>query len=106
MTYYCILPLDNKSFALHILGCIHGTGSYFAIKAKDSRGYGNALLLVRVLTGISTQSSRSSRPNLSFIPGSQSERIHSVVDKIDNPTMYVVSNDNSAYPEYILHVGS
>ena len=62
------------------------------------------MLLCRVLTGIYTQSSGGGRPNLSIIPGSQSERIHSVVDDTAAPKMYVISNDNSAYPEYILDV--
>ena len=105
-TNYCVLPLDNNHLQLHTLGSVHETGTYFAIKAQLSRRYGKSLLLVRVLTGISIQSSGSTGPNLSTIPGSQSERIHSVVDEIDNPTMYVVSNDNSAYPEYVLHVSS
>ena len=59
---------------------------------------------MRALTGVCTQSSEANKPNLSVIPGSQSERIHSVVDDITNPSMYIISNDNSAYPEYILHV--
>ena len=69
-----------------------------------SQNYGDGLLLVRVLTGIYTKSSDSDKPNLSIIPGSDSERVHSVVDIVSNPTMFVISNDNSAYPEYILHV--
>ena len=91
-----------------MIGTVHGTGTYFAVKAELSQKYGNGLLLVRVLTGISVQSyaSGSNRPNLSVIPGSQTERVHSVVDKASNPSIYVVSNDNSAYPEYILHVSS
>lgn len=61
---------------------------------------------MRVLTGIYTQSNKSDsgRPNLTYIPGSKSERMHSVVDDASNPSMFVVSNDNSAYPEYILHI--
>ena len=99
---YVILTLDD--YPLYLLGSVHGTGTYFGVKVNLSRGYGDGLLLVRVLTGICTQSSGSNRPNLTIIPGSQCERVHSVVDNVANPSMYVISNDNSAYPEYILHV--
>lgn len=87
-----------------VLGSVHGTGTYFAVNAKLSQRFGNKLLLVSVLTGIYTKSTNSNRPNLSIIPGSESERIHSVVDDTDNPSLFVVSNDNSAYPEYVLHI--
>ena len=69
-----------------------------------SQNYGDGLLLVRVLTGIYAKSSGPDKPNLSIIPGSESERVHSVVDKVSNPSMFVISSDNSAYPEYIIHV--
>ena len=88
----------------YTLGSALGTGTYFAVNAKLSQNYGNALLLARVLTGIFTHSSVSGRPNLSTIRGSRSERVHSVVDNASNPSIFVVSNDNSAYPEYILHI--
>ncbi|RDD45984.1 Poly [ADP-ribose] polymerase 11 [Trichoplax sp. H2] len=92
---------SGKSF-----GSMLGTGTYFAVRAKTSLTYGNTLLIARVLTGIYVQAgiSSSNKPNLTLIPGSQSERIHSVVDNYTNPTIFVVSNDNSAYPEYILRV--
>ncbi|EDV22817.1 uncharacterized protein TRIADDRAFT_58763 [Trichoplax adhaerens] len=94
----------DRDYSGTAAGSAYGTGTYFAVKAELSRRYGHALLLVRVLTGISGASSGSNQPNLSNIPGSQDERIHSAVDNISNPSMYIVSNDNSAYPEYIIHL--
>lgn len=84
------------------LGSYHGRGTYFAINPLLSRKYGDGLLLVHVLTGIYTESSGPDKPNLSTIPQSKSERIHSVIDSVKNPTLFVISNDDSAYPEYIL----
>ncbi|EDV22813.1 uncharacterized protein TRIADDRAFT_58759 [Trichoplax adhaerens] len=94
----------DRDFSGTSAGSGYGTGTYFAVKAHLSQGFGDSLLLVRVLTGIYGSSSGSGRPNLSIIPGSQNERIHSVVDNTSSPSMYVVSNDNSAYPEYIIHL--
>lgn len=37
-----------------------------------------------------------------FKPGSTLERYDTVVDKVDNPRVYCVFHDNSAYPEYII----
>ncbi|RDD38022.1 Poly [ADP-ribose] polymerase 14 [Trichoplax sp. H2] len=87
-------------------GSKHGTGSYFGVKAEYSKRFGNALLLVRVLTGIYVKSSVTDKPDLSMIPGSKGERAHSVVDHESSPSLYVISNDNSAYPEYIIYVQS
>lgn len=95
---------DNDHLVPSTIGSALGTGTYFAVNAKLCLNYGDGLLLVRVLTGIYTNSSGASQPNLSIIPGSQSERIHSVVYDANNPSIYVISNDNSAYPEYILNL--
>ena len=85
-------------------GSLHGTGCYFTNQPQKALRFGKVLLVVRVLTGIYTQSSGKDKPNLQMIPGSTSERIHSVVDQLQNPSIFVVSNDNAAYPEYILHL--
>lgn len=96
--------MNISHFLYCILGSALGKGTYFAVNAQISRKYGDALLLVSVLTGIYTHSAGSGRPNLSIIPGSESKRVHSVVDNPNDPVVFIVSNDNSAYPEYILHV--
>ncbi|EDV22828.1 uncharacterized protein TRIADDRAFT_58775 [Trichoplax adhaerens] len=85
------------------LGFLYGKGVYFANQPKKALRYGNKLLLVRVLTGIYAQSNCRDKPNLQTIPGSPAKRVHSSVDQFRNPTIFVISNDNAAYPEYILH---
>ncbi|RDD36026.1 Poly [ADP-ribose] polymerase 14 [Trichoplax sp. H2] len=94
----------DRDYSGTAAGSTYGTGTYFAVDVSFSRGYGDSLLLVRVLTGICGYSSGSGKPNLSIIPGSQNERIHSVVDNTSNPSMYIVSNDNPAYQEYIIYL--
>lgn len=73
-------------------GHIDGRGTYFAAMATESQKYGNTLWLVRVWTGIYTKSNRSAPgiANLKIIPGSHFERVHSVVDKSNSPTIYVI----------------
>lgn len=87
----------------YLLGSSLGTGTYFANQISTSAGYGKSVILARVLTGIYAPPSARSRPNLQNIHGYESQRIHSVADNIDHPSIFVIFNDNSAYPEYILH---
>ncbi|EDV20326.1 uncharacterized protein TRIADDRAFT_61289 [Trichoplax adhaerens] len=94
----------DRDFSGKSRGSALGTGTYFAISATTSLSYGKTLIIARVLTGVYANAGCSNKPNLSIIPGSKSERIHSVVDNMNNPSVFVVSNDNSAYPEYIVHV--
>ncbi|EDV20324.1 uncharacterized protein TRIADDRAFT_61287 [Trichoplax adhaerens] len=94
----------DRDYSGKSYGSALGTGTYFAVAATESRQYGDTLLLARVLTGIYVQGAQCNQPNLSIISGSQSERVHSVVNNMNNPSVFVISNDNSAYPEYIIHI--
>lgn len=37
-----------------------------------------------------------------YLPSSNFRQFDSVVDKVEKPTIFVVFNDASAYPEYII----
>ncbi|RDD38024.1 Poly [ADP-ribose] polymerase 14 [Trichoplax sp. H2] len=97
----------NRDYSGKSIGSVYGTGTYFAVQAQLSLSYGGGLgnhrlLLVRVLTGIYDDSVDRNKPTLSIIPGSSGERVHSAVDHKNKPSMFIVFNDNSAYPEYII----
>ncbi|XP_032400417.1 protein mono-ADP-ribosyltransferase PARP14 isoform X2 [Etheostoma spectabile] len=89
----------------------YGHGTYFAVNASYSANPtyskpaadNSALMFVaRVLTGIYTQG----ESNMMVPPPRSDQQPHdrfdSVVDKIDNPNMYVVFHDNQAYPDYLI----
>ncbi|XP_034086265.1 protein mono-ADP-ribosyltransferase PARP15-like [Gymnodraco acuticeps] len=60
------------------------------------------MFVVRVLTGLYTQGQENMRvpPPVSDQEGH--DRYDSVVDRVDNPQMYVVFHDNQAYPDYLI----
>ncbi|KAL3046254.1 hypothetical protein OYC64_004293 [Pagothenia borchgrevinki] len=89
----------------------YGKGTYFAVNANYSAqptyskpaADGSQLMFVaRVLTGIYTQGQQNMRvpPPVSNQEGH--DRYDSVVDRVDNPQMYVVFHDNQAYPDYLI----
>ncbi|KAK1889991.1 Protein mono-ADP-ribosyltransferase PARP14 [Dissostichus eleginoides] len=89
----------------------YGKGTYFAVNANYSAqptyskpaADGSQLMFVaRVLTGIYTQGQQNMRvpPPVSNLEGH--DRYDSVVDRVDNPQMYVVFHDNQAYPDYLI----
>ena len=59
------------------------------------------MIQARVVTGDWCQGD-SSLKAAPYKPGSRTEQYDSVVDNIKNPTMFIVFNDTSAYPEYII----
>ncbi|XP_044039273.1 protein mono-ADP-ribosyltransferase PARP14-like [Siniperca chuatsi] len=88
-----------------------GHGTYFAVDASYSANPtyskpaadGSQLMFVaRVLTGIYTLGQN----NMKVPPPRSDQRPHdrydSVVDRINNPNMYVVFHDNQAYPDYLI----
>uniref|UniRef100_A0A671W3Q5 Poly [ADP-ribose] polymerase n=1 Tax=Sparus aurata TaxID=8175 RepID=A0A671W3Q5_SPAAU len=100
----------NRSFAgQNGTSCGHGT--YFAVHASYSAqptfskpaADGSQLLFVaRVLTGVSTRGSSDMKVPLPRGRRQSHDRCDSVVDRIDNPSMYVVFHDNQAYPDYLI----
>ncbi|XP_070849888.1 protein mono-ADP-ribosyltransferase PARP14-like [Chaetodon trifascialis] len=89
----------------------YGHGTYFAVNAsysahptysKPAADGSQLMFVVRVLTGIYTLGQSNMRippPRSSLQPH---DRCDSVVDRMDNPNMYVVFHDNQAYPDYLI----
>lgn len=90
---------------------VYGIGTYFAVNAsysanpiysKPAADGSQLMFIARVLTGIYTQG----QSNMNVPPPRNSlqphDRYDSVVDKTDNPNMYVVFHDNQAYPDYLI----
>ena len=83
-------------------GTVYGEGCYFARDAKYSIQYASrdrsnqirSMFIVKVLVGDSSLGERKMRKSP---VGSQS-----VVNCIDNPTIYVTFHDDQAYPAYIV----
>lgn len=89
----------------------YGHGTYFAVNASYSAhptyskpaADGSQLMFVaRVLTGVFTLGQSNMRVPPSRSDLGSHERYDSVVDKMDNPNMYVVFHDNQAYPDYLI----
>uniref|UniRef100_A0A7N6AX46 Poly [ADP-ribose] polymerase n=1 Tax=Anabas testudineus TaxID=64144 RepID=A0A7N6AX46_ANATE len=89
----------------------YGHGTYFAVSASYSANPtyskpavdGSQLMFVaRVLTGTYTVGGSAMKvppPRNVLQPH---DLYDSVVDRIDNPSMYVVFHDNQAYPDYLI----
>nr|XP_023010512.2 poly [ADP-ribose] polymerase 14 [Maylandia zebra] len=89
----------------------YGRGTYFAVKASYSAhptyskpaADGSQLMFVaRVLTGVYTLGQSDMKVPPPRDPQQPHDRYDSVVDRIDNPSMYVVFHDNQAYPDYLI----
>ncbi|XP_017293710.2 protein mono-ADP-ribosyltransferase PARP15 [Kryptolebias marmoratus] len=89
----------------------YGSGTYFAVNANYSAATafskpaadGSQLMFVaRVLTGVYTQGQHG----MKVPPPRDSQRPHdlydSVVNRVDNPNMYIVFHDDQAYPDYLI----
>ncbi|XP_030287686.1 protein mono-ADP-ribosyltransferase PARP14-like [Sparus aurata] len=90
---------------------VYGHGTYFAVNASYSAhptyskpaADGSQLMFVaRVLTGVYTLGSGDMKVPPPRSNSQPHDRCDSVVDKIDNPSMYVVFHDNQAYPDYLI----
>ncbi|XP_027143801.1 poly [ADP-ribose] polymerase 14 isoform X4 [Larimichthys crocea] len=89
----------------------YGLGTYFAVKASYSASPtysrpafdGTQLMFVaRVLTGLYTQGTSSMKVPPPRNALQSDDRYDSVVNRINNPSMYVVFHDNQAYPDYLI----
>ncbi|XP_067379691.1 protein mono-ADP-ribosyltransferase PARP15-like isoform X2 [Channa argus] len=100
----------NRSFAgQNATACGHGT--YFAVNASYSANSryakpaadGSQLMFVaRVLTGSYTVGQSTMKVPPPHNDQQPHDRYDSLVDKIDNPSMYVVFHDSQAYPDYLI----
>ncbi|KAL6457663.1 hypothetical protein MHYP_G00346260 [Metynnis hypsauchen] len=90
---------------------VYGQGVYFAVESalsvSDTYSPPNAdghkfIFMARVLTGDFTVGKHEMKTaplkDTSGIP----VRYHSVVDKLDSPTLFVIFNDTQAYPQYLI----
>ncbi|KAG7241535.1 hypothetical protein INR49_025440 [Caranx melampygus] len=100
----------NRSFAGQN-ATAYGHGTYFAVNASYSAhttyskpaADGTQLMFVaRVLTGLYTQGQSGMKVPPPLNDQQPHDRYDSVVDRIDNPSMYVVFHDSQAYPDYLI----
>ncbi|KAM7380823.1 hypothetical protein PAMP_004095 [Pampus punctatissimus] len=100
----------NRAYAGKNAAC-YGNGTYFAVNASYSASntYSipnpqgkKCMYLCRVLTGDYT----AGKPNIIVPPAKEndsSQQYDSVVDKMANPSMFVIFHDIQAYPEYLIY---
>ncbi|KAK5620550.1 hypothetical protein CRENBAI_022279 [Crenichthys baileyi] len=98
----------NRSFSgKH--ATLYGHGTYFAVNASYSVSYSNpaadgtqTMFVARVLTGRYTPG----RSDMRVPPPRNSQQPHdrynSLVDRMDNPAIFVVFHDSQAYPDYLI----
>uniref|UniRef100_A0A3P9DLH6 Poly [ADP-ribose] polymerase n=1 Tax=Maylandia zebra TaxID=106582 RepID=A0A3P9DLH6_9CICH len=99
----------NRSFSgKH--ATLFGQGTYFAVNGSYSANPGYSMpaadgsqrvFVARVLTGVYTQGNSSMKvpPPRSNQPD---DRYDCLVDQIANPSMFIIFNDNQAYPDYLI----
>ncbi|XP_003447633.1 uncharacterized protein LOC100707456 [Oreochromis niloticus] len=89
---------------------VYGQGTYFAVSASYSANPGYSVpaadgsqrvFVAQVLTGVYTQGNSSMKvpPPRTNQPD---DRYDSLVDQIANPSMFIIFNDNQAYPDYLI----
>jgi len=88
-------------------GAIWGDGTYFARDAKYSNDYAKTLsnerrqmFLVDVLVGKSAQGAEHMK-TCPLLPSEKYKRYNSLVDTVDNSSIFVVQHSNQAYPAYV-----
>jgi poly [ADP-ribose] polymerase 7/11/12/13 len=89
-------------------GAIWGKGTYFARDARYSDDYARTLpsghkqmILVDVLVGLSTQGAADMNV-CPLLPGQSDARYNSLVDREQDPSIFVVQHSNQAYPSYLI----
>ena len=108
LTALCPLDFCHNYF---FSGTAFGKGCYFAVQSSYSVGFTKrgrgmrygCIFLSMVLTGDYTQG----RPDMKSPPEKSTDMdekhlFDSVVDNINNPTMFVVFKDSSVYPSYLI----
>ena len=84
-------------------GAIWGDGTYFARDARYSDEYARTLpsgdkqmMLVDVLVGLSIQGAQGDKV-CPFLPGQSYARYNSLVNRVQDPSIFVVQHSNQAY---------
>ena len=92
-------------------GTAYGNGVYFARDASYSVKYAKPqfsgsyrkMYVAKVLVGeYTTGASGMKAPPSKNDPNNPGLRYDSVVNSVNNPTMYIIFQDNQYYPEYLL----
>ena len=103
--------MTSWSYIVVLPGVRFGHGVYFARDASYSMGYANRQLsgsqpkmyMAKVLVGDYTKGAKGMKaPPLKNDSNNPGLRYDSVVDHLNNPSMYVIFQDNQYYPEYLL----
>ena len=98
-------------YAYLLTATVYGAGAYFAVRAEYSArstysppdNSGNRFIFyARVLTGEYTVGKKGLRTPPSKDPTNKDVLYDSVVDRINNPDMFVVFQDAQSYPEYLI----
>ena len=94
-----------------LIGTAYGNGVYFARDASYSMSYAKPqysgsnrkMYIAKVLVGVYTKGASGMKaPPSKNDPNNPGVRYDSVVNNIQNPTMYIIFQDNQYYPEYLL----
>ncbi|KAI4905419.1 hypothetical protein NFI96_026315, partial [Prochilodus magdalenae] len=90
---------------------VYGQGVYFAVESalsvSDTYSPPNAdghkfIFMAKVLTGDFTVGKHEMKTAPLKDSSGVPVRYHSVVDKLDSPTLFVIFNDTQAYPQYLI----
>ena len=90
-------------------GAAYGDGVYFAKDASYSKGYSQpsshgecCMYLARVLVGKYTAGKKGMKTPPAIDPSKPEILFDSVVNKMDDPMIFVIFNDFHVYPEYLI----
>ena len=103
--------VDLPTAFFNYTAAVYGNGVYFAVKASysacdtyskpDSKGHKH-MYLCSVLTGKYTQGEEHIKVPPPKDTANPADLFDSVVDKVDEPSMFIVFHDSQAYPEYLI----
>ena len=91
----------NVSATRYVFGVYFATSANFSHRYTDQRGGHRKMLLADVITGQFAQRNQSMRYS-PLLPGNTTDLYDSVVDNVDDPAIFVVFEDASVFPLYIL----
>lgn len=101
---YGFLPLLSGTAT----GAIWGDGTYFARDARYSNDYARRLpsgqkqmILCDVLVGQSAKGAKAMKM-CPVVPNEKYKRYNSLVNSVDEPSIFVIQHSNQAYPSYLL----
>ena len=103
------ITLPTLCFSIVISATLYGNGVYFAVESSYSHNYAvpnqnkeRRMFLVDVITGEYAKGERDMIDTPERPGASSADQYDSVVNQMENPSIFVVFKDASAYPLYIL----